>query len=148
MIHKAFKHSLLFLSLAVFAAVTISGCSSSTTPPPNTNVTPKTGSTYTYQKHEVDSSKAQGRTTSDSIIIAKVFSSGTTFEGKSNVVALYDDFDTLRFVIEANNDISVYKASFGSNGFVFANPSPWLTLPFGSKRTGVQLFSPKDTLFT
>src|SRR5439155_11227324 len=30
----------------------------------------------------------------------------------------------------------------------FFNPSPWLTLPFGSKSTNVQLFPPHDTTIT
>src|SRR5207248_539411 len=59
---------------------------------------------------------------------------------------VYDDFDTVRYSIESNNDISFYRDSIGSNGFVFANPSPWMTLPFGSKQTNVHLFTAYDTV--
>src|SRR5689334_28811 len=104
MTNTPFRHFLVFASLAFVAAIVISGCSSSTTstPPLPTNVTPKSGSTYTYHKHEVDSSAAQGKTAGDSTIVAVVISSGTTFAGKSNVVTVYDDYDTLRYSIESN----------------------------------------------
>ena len=61
-------------------------------------------------------------------------------------MTIYDDFDTISYSIESNGEISFYRANFGSNGYVFNNPTPWLTLPFGSKQTGVQLFSGKDTI--
>jgi len=147
MIYKTLKHSLLLAVLAILAAGFISGCSSSSTSQPGTNttVTPKTGSTYTYNKHEADSSQT-GVTSGDTLMTATVISSGTSYAGKDNVVTIYDDFDTLRYSIESNGDISFYRANFGSNGFVFNNPSPWLTLPFGSKQSGVQLFKANDTI--
>ncbi|MEP7234939.1 MAG: hypothetical protein ABI778_06555 [Ignavibacteriota bacterium] len=146
---KNIKISLVALSLTLLGGIGLTSCSTTTTNPPagNTNVTPKAGTTYTYQKHQTDSSGTTGKTSTDSTIIATVISSGTTFQGKIDVLTLYDDFDTVRFVVEPNGDISVYRPTFGSGGFVFENPSPWLTLPFGTKKTGVMLFT-KDTSIT
>src|SRR5689334_10460165 len=114
MMNTPFRHFLVFASLAFVAGIVISGCCSSTTftPPPPTNFTPKSGSTDTYHKHEIDSSAAQGKTTGDSTIVAVVVSSGTSFRGKSNVVTVYDDYDTLRYSIESNGDVSVFKPNF------------------------------------
>jgi hypothetical protein len=143
----------IVLSLASFAVFLISGCSNSTTTTPptpttQTNVTPKAGSTYTYAKHEKDSASGKSSVTTDSIIVATVVSSGQKYQGKDSVVTVYDDYDTLRYHIESNNDVSVYRANFASNGYVFTNPSPWMTLPFGSKKTGVVLFPAHDTVIS
>ncbi len=133
----------------VFSIVTffISGCkydpsSGGTT---NTSVTPKPGTTYTYSKHEKDSVSGQQPTTTDSTIIATVIASDTTYQGKSKVIFLYDDFDTLHYIMESDNDVSVYLKEFGTSGYTFSNPTPWMKLPFGSKQTGVKLFT-TDTL--
>src|SRR5438128_1802525 len=127
--------------VAFFGAIMISGCksdSTGTTTP--TNVTPKSGSSYTYTKHEKDSTSGQTPVTSDSTIVAIVVASGS-YEGKANVVTLYDDFDTLHYQIENNNDVSIYLKQFGTSGFMFNNPTPWMTLPFVTKKTGVYLFA-------
>ncbi|MFI5264501.1 MAG: hypothetical protein ACHQM6_08305, partial [Candidatus Kapaibacterium sp.] len=42
---------------------------------------------------------------------------------------------------ESTNDVSIYRAQFGANGYVFNNPTPWLLLPYGSQKTGVSLFA-------
>jgi hypothetical protein len=133
----------LFILTVFSSSIFFGGCSKddTTTPPANQTVTPKSGTSYTYAKHEKDSTSGQSPMVTDSTIIATVISGGTTFEGKSNVVTLYDDFDTLRYQIESSNDISIYRSTFGTQGFLFVNPSPWLLLPFGSKSTGVQLFA-------
>jgi hypothetical protein len=147
------KISSRFLSallLSAFAGIMISGCSNTTPPPINNtpaNVTPKDSSTYIYNRHEVDSTSGKPATSpQDTLITAVVVSSGKSFQGKNNVVTVYDDFDTLRYSVESNNDISFYRASFGSNGFIFKNPSPWLTLPFGTKLVNDTLFSTKDSI--
>jgi hypothetical protein len=146
---KKFRHIFSFIVIALSSSALIYGCSSTnsgTTPPTtNTTVTPKAGTTYTYNKHEIDSSST-GKTSGDTVVNARVISSDTTFAGKSHVVVLYDDFDTMRYVIESNGDVSFYRASFGANGFVFANPTPWMTLPFGSKSTNSQIISGYDTI--
>jgi hypothetical protein len=129
--------------LSVFTcSMFLNSCSKddTTAPATNTTVTPKAGSSYTYSKHESDSTSGQPAVSTDSTIIALVISGGTSYQGKSNVVTLYDDFDTLRYQIESSNDVSIYRSTFGTQGFLFVNPSPWLLLPFGSKSTGVQLF--------
>ena len=138
-IPKYFVVSLLLTSGAAFF-----GCSSSSqpsTPAGSSIVIPKAGSTYTYSRHERDSTIGKKPTTTDSVVVATVISSGMPFEGKNNVITIDDDFDTLRYVFESSNDITIYRASLGSNGFVFFNPTPWITLPFGSKMTGVQVIS-------
>ncbi len=132
-------------TLSLFATLLLSVClfsckySADSGGTPETTVTPKKGSTYTYNKHEVDSSTS-GKTTGDTAVTAIVLASDTTFAGKSHVVILYDNFDTMRYVVESNGDISFYRDGFGSNGFVFNNPTPWLRLPYGSKGTGITLF--------
>lgn len=136
----------------VFVGSLISGCKSdSTTSTDSGAVTPKAGSSYTYAQHYKDSTNT-GVTENDSIIIATVISSGLTFQGKSNVITLHDGngADTLRYVMESNGDVSVYRANFTANvaaaPISFANPTPWMTLPFGSKKTGVALFTAYDTI--
>ncbi len=146
------KSIILYFSgafLALVACTMISSCSSTTTTPPTTTqskVTPKAGSTFTYTKHEKDSSSGKPAVTSDSIVVATVVSSGIFYHGKDSVVTLYDDFDTLRYRVESNNDVSVYKPTFGSNGYTFNNPTPWLTLSFGAKNPDAQLFSYDTTI--
>ena len=143
--------SAAFIALA-FVATLISGCKSdSTTSTDSGAVTPKPGSSYTYAQHYKDSTNT-GVTENDSIIIATVVSSGLTYQGKSNVITLHDGngTDTLRYVMESNGDVSVYRANFTANvaaaPISFANPTPWMTLPFGSKKTGVALFTAYDTI--
>src|SRR5687767_540655 len=92
---------------------------------PSTAVTPKTGTTYTYAKQERDSVSGESPTTTDSIVVATVISSATTFEGKSNVISLDDDGDTMHYVMETNGDVSVYlKELFTYGDFTFVSPEP------------------------
>jgi hypothetical protein len=139
------------LTLSLFALALVSLISSCKYEPSDgggnttTKVTPKTGSSYNYNRHEIDSTSS-GKTTGDTAVSAVVISSDTTFAGKSHVVVLIDDYDTVRYTYESNGDVSFYRAGFGSSGFVFNNPTPWLTLPFGSKATGVTLFSTPQTI--
>ncbi len=143
--------SAAFIAFA-FASAFLSGCKSDTVTATDSGaVTPKAGSSYTYNQHYKDSTNT-GITENDSIIVATVISSGLTFEGKNNVITLHDGngADTLRYVMESNGDVSVYRANFaanvGASPISFTNPTPWMTLPFGSKKTGVALFTAYDTI--
>ncbi|MEI8134183.1 MAG: hypothetical protein WCH46_03770 [bacterium] len=138
---------LIITTVALF----MSGCKTTTTETPpvdNTpvRVYPKAGSKYTYAKHQRDSASGKAAITVDSMIVASIFSTNTTFQGKDSVTTVYDDKDTLQYRVESNLDVSVYKSNFGSSGFVFNNPTPWMTLPFGSKKTGVVLFTHDTTI--
>ncbi len=147
------RRSIQSFTLAIVAgsAMFFNGCSDTTTSTTSGPVTPKTGSSYTYSQHYKDSTNT-GVTENDSTIVATVISSGLTYQGKDNVITLHDGngADTLRYVMEANGDVSVYRANFTANVSVapisFVNPTPWMTLPFGSKKTGVALFTAYDTI--
>lgn len=144
-----FKRFTFGALVASFAAIIISGCGSTTTidpPVTNTIVTPKAGTTYTYAKHERDSTSGSASTSYDTTIVAKVDSSNITFDGKSGVVKLLDDVDTLRYVLETSGDVSIYLKQFGASGFYFTNPKPWMLLPFNAKTTGVSLFDTTESV--
>lgn len=131
------------LIITMFVVTSFVACESETDSDgtPSTTVTPKAGTTYTYAKQQRDSVSGESPTTTDSIVVATVISSGTTFEGKSNVISLDDDGDTLRYVMESNGDVSIYlKELFTYGDFTFISPEPWLKYPLGSKMSGVVLF--------
>lgn len=112
-----------------------------------TIVTPKAGSTYTYTRHQRDSTSGQAPQTKDDTVVATVVSSGTSFEGKSNVITLVEaGGDTIRYVMESNGDVSVYNQTFSYGGFSFTNPNPWVTFTFGSKNRNVQAFDTTQTV--
>lgn len=144
-----FKHLVFVAMLASIASVVVSGCSSSSTTPPETKtiVTPKSGTTYTYAKHHRDSTSGMApNTPPDTTIIAIVDSSNITFDGKSGVVKLLDEADTLRYILETSGDVSIYLKTFGSGGFFFTNPKPWMLLPFNSKTTNDTLFDAMESV--
>ncbi len=132
------------LIILMFVVTSFVACESETDSDgiPSTTVTPKAGTTYTYAKQERDSVSGGSPTTTDSIVIATVLSSGTTFEGKSNVISLVDNSDTMRYVMEANGDVSIYRKNLFTYGdFTYVSPEPWgLKYSLGSKMSGVILF--------
>ena len=137
------------LLMVLFVVTSFVACESGTDDPGTTPtaVTPKAGTSYTYAKQQRDSVSGEAPTTKDSLVIATVISSGTTFEGKSNVISLDDDGDTMRYVMESNGDVSIYRKELFTYGdFTYVSPQPWLKYPIGSKLSGVILFEADTTM--
>src|SRR5688572_1220302 len=146
---KRLAHLFSYAIILMLVVTSFVACESETDggTPTETKVTPKAGTTYTYAKQERDSVSGGSPTTRDSIVVATVISSATNFEGKSNVIALDDDGDTTRYVMETNGDVSIYlKELFTYGDFTFISPEPWLKFPIGSKLSGVILFEADTTM--
>jgi hypothetical protein len=126
--------------VALLFSVVMIGCSDSGTTTTETKpVTPKAGSSYTYQKHTADSTSGGSMMTTDSQVVATIVSSGLTVHGHDNVITSYDNWDTVYYAIESNGDVSLYVDKFSAFGYSIANPNPWLTFPFGSKSDSIQV---------
>lgn len=145
-------------SLAVIAALIISGCKSASTDSNNNTVrinigdtVPATGSGYKYNKSKLDRSGNIIPTTT-TLVTAITINSGQNILGKNNVYILDDDLDSTYYTYESNSDVSMYLVNPGYN--LINNPPPgvnpidetlqaiedavfhnWVTLPIASKAT-------------
>jgi len=147
-----FNRQVLFAAVILFAAL-ISGCSSSTstnTPPANANVTPKTGSTYTYAMFkDTAGTKVPG---SDTTINASVTADSQTMLNQSNVYTVIDGGDTTYLTYASNKDVMIYRQTTGLSGLfqslgdgVFHR---WINLAITSKTSGVKILNDTDVIVT
>ncbi|MDP4218813.1 MAG: hypothetical protein Q8916_06940 [Bacteroidota bacterium] len=120
----------LLIALGLFD----SGCSSSSSPQQtgSNNVTPKTGSTYTYSKYQTDSNGTKIPGT-DLVISASVIDDGKTVRGQNNVYTVVDDGDTAYFTYTSSNDVNVFVENNGLTGIEQAVGDEvlhrWIVLP-------------------
>jgi hypothetical protein len=137
---KLYRHSLSLLPLAFFV-ISISSCSSSTstTPPTQGKVSPKTGSSFTYAGYK--DTAGMKVPNSDTTYSAIVEADSLTLFGQPNAYTIFDRGDTIDMAYASNNDVMIYYQSTGLNGLfqsigdaVFHR---WITLSVSSKTTSV-----------
>ena len=148
-------------SLALIAALMISGCKSASTDSNNNNnskpvnigdTVPAKGSGYKYSKSQLDVSGNIIPTTTNPNISASINNTGQSILGKNNVYTVNDDLDSAYYSYESNSDVSMYLVNPGY--YLINNPPPgvnpidetlqaienavfhnWITLPIASKST-------------
>lgn len=141
---KIFSHFLFVLTITVSSGFIIAGCSSSTTTPPTTtqgNVSPKTGSTYSYAMHKDTAGTKVPN--SDTTFTATVTADNMQFFGQSSVYMVIDDGDTTYLTYASNKDVMVYYQTSGLTG-IFQSIGDavfhrWINLGISSKTTGVKV---------
>ncbi len=147
-------------TLAVIAALIISGCKSASTDSNNNNTihnnigdtVPATGSFYKYERSQLDVNGNIILTSRIPNISASINNTGQSILGKSNVYTVNDDLDSAYFTYESNSDVSMYLVNPGY--YLINNPPPgvnpvdetlqaienvvfhnWITLPIATKST-------------
>ena len=145
-------------SLAVCAALIIAGCKNAPNDPNNNNnntthinigdTVPAKGSTYIYNRSQLDINGNIIPTTTSPGVSAQVDTVLQSVLGKNNVYHVNDDGDSAFFSYETNSDVSMYLAKpgflYNYSSFytdetleavvnaVFHN---WITLPIATKGT-------------
>src|ERR1700733_8762561 len=127
----------LFVITLLFFAI---GCSSSSTPSPNTtnnssvSVKPLLGSVFADSVCNKDTTL---RDSAGHVLIYRLVDTNATIAGKSNIYVFISFFDlsagsddTIYQYYEANGDLSVY-VPFSAGGFGIGNE--WVTFPFASQ---------------
>ncbi len=135
---------LLVFAITASSGFIIAGCSSSdTTPPapPQGNVSPKTGSTYTYAMHKDTAGTKVPY--SDTTFTATVTADNMQFSGQSSVYTVIDNGDTTYLTYASNKDVMVYYQTSGLTGLFQSIGDAvyhrWINLGISSKTTGVKV---------
>ncbi len=144
------KRTLHFRIGALLALVAVSvllgSCSSSSSNSPTSgntgtggNLIPKTGTTYTYDLYQTDSTGAKVPGT-DTTIIATVTASGIDYLGKHNVYQVNDGGTTNSFASEQNGDLDfapdTATLAAALRGVVNTSLTNWFTFFTGSHVKG------------
>jgi hypothetical protein len=136
--------SLALLAVGAMAAATLTGCSSSDTPPEPLITTPANGTAYMVDNYQKDS-LGQIDQSSKKSSVRTIISTNATVSGKTGVVQYYEDADTTSLHFESNGDVSFLQpaVSYPDPSMpialpvalpAFHVPARWVLFGYGSKQ--------------